>query len=266
VDKLIDKDFIKIEQPADIYQRTSTVYRVYAYKTVLERHLLRDRTHVAKIGPGFSYVQPLSEQIAPSAVGRASLTTVANSLMSPVEQLPESTVDKYGAPRVAPHATSSVGRNNVSTVAHGTTNLDKKDLGHQTTPPSKEELAELREELRQFGPIDNAALIHLISECRGRAGDCTIDEIAYFSRQKGKLARSNPIGLILFAVPPLFEVDEHLKIREEVRRQKEVKEQEQVREQRERDEQRRSFQAIINDPTAPEGDKQLAREMMRLLD
>jgi hypothetical protein len=57
VAKLIDKDFIAIEQPADIYQRTSTVYRVYSHKLVLDHHLQRGRSHVAKIGPGFSYVR-----------------------------------------------------------------------------------------------------------------------------------------------------------------------------------------------------------------
>ena len=33
--KLINKNFIAIEQPADIYQRSSTVYRVFSYKAVL---------------------------------------------------------------------------------------------------------------------------------------------------------------------------------------------------------------------------------------
>ena len=59
VAKLIDKDFIAIERPADIYERTSTVYRVFSYKAVLERHVQKGRSHVAKMGPGFSYVRPL---------------------------------------------------------------------------------------------------------------------------------------------------------------------------------------------------------------
>jgi len=61
VEKLIDKDFIAIERPADIYQRSSTVYRVFNYQTVLDRHMQKGRLHVAKLGPGFSYVRPLSE-------------------------------------------------------------------------------------------------------------------------------------------------------------------------------------------------------------
>jgi hypothetical protein len=60
VEKLIDKDFIAIERPADIYQRSSTVYRVFNYQTVLDRHLEKGRLHVAKVGPGLSYARPLS--------------------------------------------------------------------------------------------------------------------------------------------------------------------------------------------------------------
>jgi hypothetical protein len=59
IDKLLEKDFIIIERPADIYQRTATVYRVFGPGTVLKRHARKGRTHFAKIGPGFSYVQRL---------------------------------------------------------------------------------------------------------------------------------------------------------------------------------------------------------------
>ncbi len=61
VEKLIEKNFIAIERRADIYQRTSTVYRVFSYTTVLDHHVQKGRSHVAKIGPGFSYVRPLPD-------------------------------------------------------------------------------------------------------------------------------------------------------------------------------------------------------------
>ena len=59
VEKLIDKDFIAIVRPADIYRRTSTMYRVFNQQTILDRHIEKGRSHVAKIGPGVSYVRPL---------------------------------------------------------------------------------------------------------------------------------------------------------------------------------------------------------------
>lgn len=56
VDRLLEKEYIAIEKPADIYQRTSTVYRVFAERGILERQAARGRFHVVKIGPGFLYV------------------------------------------------------------------------------------------------------------------------------------------------------------------------------------------------------------------
>lgn len=61
VAKLIDKDFIAIERQADIYRRTSTVYRVFGPRAVLERHRAKRRSHVAKMGPGFSYARPIED-------------------------------------------------------------------------------------------------------------------------------------------------------------------------------------------------------------
>ena len=61
VAKLIDKDFIAVERPADIYRRGSTVYRVFGHSTVLEQHIRKERSHVAKVGPGFSYVRRLED-------------------------------------------------------------------------------------------------------------------------------------------------------------------------------------------------------------
>ena len=58
--RLLEKEYIAIERPADIYQRTSTVYRVFAERAILERQAARGRFHVVKIGPGFLYVHAQS--------------------------------------------------------------------------------------------------------------------------------------------------------------------------------------------------------------
>jgi hypothetical protein len=60
VDRLIAKYYIEIETPADIYRRTSTVYRVFAPRAVLDRLLDRGCTHIARIGPGVAFVTPLA--------------------------------------------------------------------------------------------------------------------------------------------------------------------------------------------------------------
>ena len=56
VDRLLEKEYIAIEKPADIYLRTSTVYRVFGERGIFERQAARGRFHVVKIGPGFLYV------------------------------------------------------------------------------------------------------------------------------------------------------------------------------------------------------------------
>ena len=57
IDKLLDKGFIEIETPAGIYTRTATVYRIRDEEDVLRRLTVRQRLHVARIGPGVVFVQ-----------------------------------------------------------------------------------------------------------------------------------------------------------------------------------------------------------------
>ena len=76
IDRLIHKDFIAIEKPADIYRRIPTVYRVFDYRTILAHHLRRGRTHVAKIGPGFTYAHPIDDPRRIS-IDTPNVTTVA---------------------------------------------------------------------------------------------------------------------------------------------------------------------------------------------
>jgi hypothetical protein len=88
IDRLIAKHYIEIETPADIYRRTSTVYRVFAGPVVLQRLARHGCTHVAKIGPGVAFVNPLSalagrtDTVVTSnspTVGRGGLSTVDRS-------------------------------------------------------------------------------------------------------------------------------------------------------------------------------------------
>ena len=77
VDRLITKDFIVIERPADIYQRTATVYRVFSFRIVLERQAAKGRLHVVKIGPGLLYAHPISNL---STVDKSDVSTADNLL------------------------------------------------------------------------------------------------------------------------------------------------------------------------------------------
>lgn len=61
IEKLIEKGFVAIETPADIYRRTSTTYRVFPFVDVRRRQLEKQRSHVARIGPGVVYAHRASQ-------------------------------------------------------------------------------------------------------------------------------------------------------------------------------------------------------------
>jgi predicted transcriptional regulator len=63
IDRLIEKEFIEIEIPADIYTRAATVYRVFGYQAVLDRLTRRQRLQIAKIGPGVVFVQAMKQDM-----------------------------------------------------------------------------------------------------------------------------------------------------------------------------------------------------------
>lgn len=56
--KLREKDVLAVDQPADIYTRSVTVYRIRDEAAVLRLHRQRGRTHAARVGPGVVYVAP----------------------------------------------------------------------------------------------------------------------------------------------------------------------------------------------------------------
>jgi len=89
VDKLIEKDLVAIDRPADIYTRTPTRYRIFHPLTALARMAEKSRHHVAKIGPGLVFVYPASiprpgeaDESHLSTVATLDLTTVVKTSVS----------------------------------------------------------------------------------------------------------------------------------------------------------------------------------------
>ena len=187
--KLIEKDFIAIEKPADIYERTSTTYRVFSYKQVLDRHKERGRTHVAKMGPGFSYVKQPSNM---------------------------STVVINGVSTVAISITPTVVNSDLSTVVRGAISFkDRKSLDNSTST----DLQELRDGLvKQIGWIDEDAARRLFEGCQNRAGkSVSPSQILSVVSTKLPVARKarNPIGFLIDAVPKAFPLSELEPIKEQ---------------------------------------------------
>jgi len=242
VAKLIDKGFIAVERPADIYQRTATVYRVFSYRLVLERQAAQGRLYVVKIGPGLLYAHPAAE-----------LSTVAN--------WKQPTVGKTDRPTVANAPTVTVGEMDRSTVVpRATIKIEQNSIGNQeaSSPP---EVRALRARIeKQTGPVDDEALRKLWAQCRARAGDCTVEEVAYFVEHKLRWVRNvqNPVGFILTAVPRHFENGGHLAVREILRKEAEARQQE-WRETQE------YWRRIAEDPAQPEAERMEARKALATL-
>lgn len=265
--KLIDKNFIAIERPADIYQRSSTVYRVFSYKTVLEHHLQKGRSHVAKMGPGFSYVRPLSDprlltehsSSQPASIplpGAENMTTVVRSHQSSVPIIEMSTVVK--------RTTHTVPQSIPSTVANQTTTYIGKDVLEKTTSSS----SAIYQALTQYGVVDDDILDRLIKTCKQQTIDCTEEEILHFIHQKGSLVRVrdsriySPIGFLLTAVPKCLSGEAFQLYRKEQAKRREAEAAYEARCQAELDEWRREQEARLADPKVSEEDKQFIRESL----
>jgi predicted transcriptional regulator len=250
VAKLIEKDFIAVETRADIYQRTATVYRVFSYKAVLDKHVKKGRLHVAKMGPGFSYARPLERtpeldavQPKESTVVRSDVTPIVKSDMTTVVNETTVTVVKIDRPTVV----------KMSPYLLDTSVLDISSS------------SAVRQELAAHGPVDDDALHMLISRCREQAPDCTAEEIIHFIREKSALIQKkkgavyNPLGFLVTAVPRCFAPDTIRAYREQISRQREGEAQSELREQAAMERWRREQEASLSDPKVSEQEKHLIR-------
>ncbi len=252
VAKLLEKDFIAIETRADIYQRSATVYRVYSYKSVLDRHIKKGRLYVAKMGPGFSYAQPLDQNLQVPAATADNVTTVDMLNVIPMVSNDMATVAK--------ETTVTMVKIDRPTVVKMSPHLLDTSVLDKTSSS-----AVIHRELNQYAPADDDAAKQLLARCREIAPDCTEEEIVYFIRQKSSLLEKkkdtvyNPLGFLLTAVPRCFQPENLRSHRAESLRQQEGKAVDQSREQAAMDRWRREQEASLADPNLSAQEKHLIR-------
>ena len=226
IDRLIHKDFIAIEKPADIYRRIPTVYRVFDYRAILAHHLRKGRTHVAKIGPGFTYARPIDDP-RHTSVEALNVTTVGTINMSTIGPADSSTGGTQ---------TPVTGANkNQSTVVQQTTRSIDKNLLEKPTSASTMALsleatttvpAEFISGLQKILEfVDTEAATLLWNECQLRVPDCRPDEVLYFAQGKASVCAGgrikNPVGFLLTTVPKCFEGPAFMSFRREEERKAE---------------------------------------------
>src|SRR5208283_1559387 len=99
-------------------RRIPTIYRVFDYRTILSNHLRRGRTHVAKIGPGFTYAHPIDDPrrvpidvMNLTTVDRTNWSTVDQNDMSTEAPAMPDTGDKENKTTVVQETTRSIDKN-----------------------------------------------------------------------------------------------------------------------------------------------------------
>jgi predicted transcriptional regulator len=252
--KLLEKDFIAVEMRADIYQRTSTIYRVLSYRAVLEKHVQKGRLYVAKMGPGFSYAQPLDQDRATPTLPRAAA--------------PEGTMDRYDLTSIA----------NMTTVANETTVtmvkmdrptvvkmspylLDSLVLDNTSSSPN----SAIRDALAVYGAVDDDVVKNLALACRIAAPNATEAEIVHFIHEKGRYAQKkesrvhSPIGFLVTAVPKCFSGETLESYRRQKKKSVEVSAERDSEEQAAMELWRREQEASLLDPAVSEQEKHLIR-------
>jgi hypothetical protein len=188
VERLIEKGFVHIHEPADIYHRKPTVYRVLGYGAVLRWMRSTGRRFVLRTGRGVFYAQPLT---------------------STVEARPSTTVEARSASTVEASSPSTVEASAPSTVElPSTTSLGSKEKAVQAATASASPL--LEETCHRYGIVLDAAAARLIPKrCRTYDPAATEQEIAHFTETKilqlrGSTRIANIVGLLLTAVPEFF--------------------------------------------------------------
>jgi hypothetical protein len=252
--KLLEKDFITVETRADIYQRTATIYRVFSYRAVLERHLRKGRLYVAKMGPGFSYVQPLEKEAQSTEVENADLTTVARS--------PATTVVNDNVATMAKETTVTVVKMDRTTVVKMSPYLLDSFVLDNTSSSAH---SAIHEALAAYGQVDDDVVEQLFLACRAGAADCTEDEIVHFIHEKGKYVQKresrvhSPIGFLITAVPKCFSGEAFQSYRNRRQKSQELDVGRESEEQAAMDLWRREQEASLSDPSVSEQEKHLIR-------
>jgi len=242
VARLMEKDFIAIERPADIYQRTSTMYRVFSYKTVLDRHMRKGRTHVVKLGPGFVYARPLDL----TTVAGTNLSTVDDSARTTAVNPTTATVDKLDRSTVVPESIINIGQ--------GSYESNSTSLLYAALAP--------------YGAVDDDIVRRLWIACRQQAADCTSQEIVHFIEEKGRLVRGkdariySPLGFLLTSVPKCLAGESFRIYREQQARLRAAEAAEEARRQAELEAWRREQEERLRDPKVSEEDKRFIRECL----
>jgi hypothetical protein len=119
--------------------------------------------------------------------------------------------------------------------------------------------ASLAENLKQWIPIDDDAVMQLWEACRRELADCTEEEVHWFCRSKEALIRSgkidDPVALLIRSVPQFFVNGGAGALLDQRKEQARAQE-------RERKRQRQAALMVLGDPESTEAEMNWAKEIL----
>jgi hypothetical protein len=214
--KLISKKILEVLAAENSASRVGRTYRIFNYEEILERQRAANLTNVVKNGRAVEFVWPEATAVGetPTHLGPTqSLLVNSNTASLAVVQ--------------------SVG---VKPAVGETPRVEDKRQGASDLAASRQDTqgypADLGPKVQAIiSSFDDDAVRMLWAKCVQQAPDCTSEEVEYCLRLKAHqlLAKgksiTNPVGLMLWAVPKCFEGPAalHLAFREQKRAEEEAR-------------------------------------------
>jgi hypothetical protein len=247
VRSLIEK--LAIEPLGDFSYTEGTTFLVYGYREVLRRRRAAGLTHIIR-QRGVSFIDPATGR---ELTGRNKGRLSAPVLSAPVWLEP----DEMSAPETIKVSAPETVKTSAPVSGAHLDNIYRQEERQTTTDERRLVLQALS---RYLTTVDDDAVDRLITACRERAQDATVEDIAHFIAAKAQqVLRSpevrNPLGLLQVAIPKCFEGESFRLYREA---------------QSERNQQltatqnaaRTEWLSILEDPNADEEAKRIARHAL----
>jgi hypothetical protein len=244
--RLVEKLSIEEAQAFNPKAKSARVWKVFSYKSILERRRLAGMEWVVR-DRGVRFVDKTTPVITTPVVIGADITT-------PV-------ITTKTTPVITGQTTGVVMR------PHTLLGLNIREEHKETTSSSFPCVTAAF--LAALGRADDNAVARIVTACRAVVPDATEEEISHFLRTEAARFYKNPrihnlSGLMITQVPKCFEGESFRLFREAQHQVKEAAQREQQESERRyqelQDEQRR----ILEDPNSSEEDKHFARSFLDL--
>ncbi len=251
VSRLFDKLALEILEDFETMSSQPRLYRIFSYKQILERRRAVGMEFVLR-NKGVVFCTANGEELVPSAA----------YVSTPGDETSIRPAPPKKRRKPLPPPTISVMRA-ISPPLHAAGEADAADIKM------------IVETLNRYWPVDQAAAEQLLRDCRRVRADARVEEIAFFVGEKLELARNNrsitnPTGLVLATVPKSFVGTSFESFRERMERQAALVEEEKARLEREQEQLRKWLsaergknEAIVNDPSNTQHDRDAAEKKLR---